>query len=285
LDPLDFADPRIFDELNRIGLLAQDKEHRQCANMPHIESVDELERRLRENNFSKEHIDQVRLAWSQCSVPTFSRQGAYFQGAHFAKPDCVTFDNISLADCRFAKSNAGQARFQNVEWDRQPTYLWGSARRSVADERDAKTTEDFRATASLYKELAATCGARGLFDDARDFYFGEMEMNRLRKPRPMRYVSWEAWYFYLSGYGDRPVWALFWLVLAIFGLFPLLYLTTGVVHDPISALHRSLRASAFFEVPKDTDPLLATLVTAVQEIAVKVQACILGVSVKRMFWR
>lgn len=128
LEASDFVNPAIFYALHETGLLSQDQDDPLCANMTAIESTLFCER-LRRAGWTPEKIEQEVSVYSQWSGDMFSEHGASFQGAYFANPDGVVFRNVSLKTCRFANSNAGRAQFQNVQWDRQATFLWAGARR------------------------------------------------------------------------------------------------------------------------------------------------------------
>lgn len=144
--------------------------------------------RLRRAGWTPEKIEQAVSVYSQWSGDMFSEHGASFQGAYFANPDGVVFRNVSLKTCRFANSNACRAQFQNVQWDRQATFLWAGARRAVSDERAAISIEALRAVGKLYYELRLNCEEKGLFEEASDFHYGEVEVQRCSQPFPSIYL-------------------------------------------------------------------------------------------------
>ena len=101
-----------------------------------------------------------------------------------------------------------------------------------------------------------------------------------------------AWYRYLSAYGTRPGLALFWLIAAIFIVFPLLYLVAGLSHDPVKAILHSSETSTFLETPKsatdsarDGVPIAAKFVAGFERLAVPLQAARFALAIQRKFGR
>jgi hypothetical protein len=140
--------------------------------------------------------------------------------------------------------------------------------------------------------LRSNYEANRLFEVASDFKYGEVEMQRRCQPRLLRYISLVAFYRYLSAYGERPGLALFWLVAAIFLVFPLLYMLSGYTHEMSRAVLHSLETSTFLEAakhavagPEDTVPIMAKFVTGFERIAVTFQAGMFAFAVQRKFAR
>lgn len=294
----------LFDGLNHAGLLSQDNEDANCAMMSSITDQEALEEKLKAVGFNADSISQVRSVLRRLQAGVFpplaappAKTGASFCGARFEEPEAVTFRNISLEACRFANSNAGRAKFQNVKWDRQPTLLWAADRRASRDERPAGfatklSIEELRALSTLYNDLRVSHEQRGLFDDAIDFQYGEIESKRLAQSTALRHVSLAAWYRYLSAYGARPGLALTWLLLGIFLLFPVLYLLTGYSQHPVDAIIHSLETSTFLEVAKSgsetaKNPLLIAprFVAGFERLAVTFQAALFALAVQQKFGR
>lgn len=155
--------------------------------------------------------------------------------------------------------------------------------------------ETLRALGKLYYELRLNHEEKGLFDEAIDFLYGEMETKRRSQSIPLRQISLTAWYRYLSAYGARPGLALFWLVAAIFIFFPLLYVVAGLSHDPVDpvkAILHSLEISTFLETPKgateaarDGVPIAAKFVAGFERLAVPFQAALFALAIQRKFGR
>src|SRR5262249_17745215 len=128
VEALDFADRDVFFDLHNADLLWQDEDDMFCANMPGVESADELRKRLVDKRWTPVKIEKAVAVYSEWSGNMFSEKGASFQGAYFDKPEQVQFLNVDLRTCQFANSNAGRVKFQNVQWGRRPTLLWASHR-------------------------------------------------------------------------------------------------------------------------------------------------------------
>lgn len=79
--------------------------------------------------------------------------------------------------------------------------------------------EDYARVEELYRGLKLNYGKAGDFKRVGDFHYGEMEMHRKasfwRRRIP---ISWYNLYWALSGYGERPLRALIWLLALILGL-------------------------------------------------------------------
>ncbi len=148
----------VFDFLERAGLLSQDNEDDYCAKISSVDDQQALQDGLKSVNFNSDGVDKVMSVLPRLQANMFSASGASFCGAKFAVPRAVMFRNVSLRTCRFVNSNAGQAKFQNVQWDWQPTLLLAARRRSVCDERPASpesklSLETLRALGTLYNDL------------------------------------------------------------------------------------------------------------------------------------
>lgn len=296
LERRDFGSrPDLFAALNASGLLSQDNEDRHCAMLaPVADHV--LELRLRDIGVNADSVKHVLSVVRRSQAGVFSDHGASFCRANFEAPESVAFSNLDLQTCRFLNSNAGRVRFQNVRWDRQPTFLWAADRRAVSDERTparsgTRSTEELRALGTLYNDLRIAHAGRGLYDDALDFQFGEMESKRLTQPRYLRHVSLAAWYKYLSAYGTRPGLALFWLLLGIFVLFPALFWLSGYSHRLLDVVVHSLETTTFLEAGKGSSGSVVTLsipdrlIAGLERLAIAFQAALFAFSIQQKFGR
>ena len=89
----------------------------------------------------------------------------------------------------------------------------------------ASEVETLRRT---YQRLKQNYEKKSVYMEAEDFYFGEMEMTRLRlKPLRRYFLSWEYAYWLVSGYGTRWQNSIAFLLVTCF-FFPLLFLFTGI---------------------------------------------------------
>jgi uncharacterized protein YjbI with pentapeptide repeats len=300
----DFGDKSsLFDGMNLGGLLLKDEDDDCCANVIWPDDDDALTARLEKIGFHPDSVKHVKAVVARQRANMFSQKGASFRGSYFARPDIAKFHNLDLQTCRFVGSNAGQAQFQNVRWDSRPTLFGAADRCAVCDESPAgsgnpratggeRSAKALRALGALYYDLRVNHEGKGLFDEAIDFHYGELETKRLNQSLPLRLVSLTAWYRYLSAYGTRPALALFWLVAAVFVIFPLLFILSGFSHDLLKAILHSLETSTFLETPKisaegikDGIPIAAKVVAGFERILVPFQAGLFLFAVQRKFGR
>lgn len=291
LEALDFNDPNMFYDLHKANLLSQDQDDPFCANLALVTDAD-LRKRLQDAGWGTVRIELAKSVFARCFGAMFSEKGASFQGASFNSPDKVKFSNVDLKRCRLANSNVGKVQFQNVQWDRQRTFLWASGRSAVCDERTAASVEEWRALGRLYCDLRTTFEGNGPLQEASDFHYGELEAQRRSLPRPLRYVSLLAFYRYLSAYGERPGLALCWLFAAALIFFPLLYLLAGWGHHPIAAVVHSLKTLVFreesaagFPTANDTLSVLAKVVAWAERGIVSGMMCLLAQATYRKLAR
>jgi uncharacterized protein YjbI with pentapeptide repeats len=102
------------------------------------------------------------------------------------------------------------------------------------------TSNEYGEVERLYRNLKMSYISAGDNKNAGDFYYGEMEMHRRASRWRRVWVYWYNLYRFLSGYGERPSWALGWLVLLLAAL-------TGLLSLP--GLNNYLRRSAEFGDP------------------------------------
>jgi hypothetical protein len=92
-------------------------------------------------------------------------------------------------------------------------------------ERDKSEIELVR---SAYRQLKQNYEDNRNYTEAGDFYYGEMEMTRLKLSFLNRYLfSWEALYWMVSGYGQRWGTSFALLVLTLL-IFPVLIMFLGL---------------------------------------------------------
>ena len=285
------SNPGLIELLHAEKLLSPDNEDRFSASMDAADLRD-LEEKLRKHNVSDEIIRSLNSDLARITANMFSAEGTSFRGAKFFQPHEVKFRNLDLGNCCFLDSNAGQATFQNVTWDRQPTLFGATSRRAVCDERaPAKgklSMQTLRALGTLYNDLRVSHEEKALFEDAMDFQYGEMETKRRAQPTPLRFLSLTAWYRYLSAYGTRPGLALLWLLIAVFLVFPGLYLWTGYAHHVVDAVIHSLETSAFMAAARNSDDpvsIAARFISGFERLLVAFQAGLFVLAVQRKFGR
>jgi uncharacterized protein YjbI with pentapeptide repeats len=288
----DCSNLSLFEKLAEAGLLSQDNEDPCCAAMSPVETRF-LEKKLRAVHVSDDNIQLLKSDLARLQANMFSAEGASFCGAKFARPTDVKFRNLDVRNCHFLDSNTGRAIFQNVIWDRQPTFLGATSRRAVCDERPVPAKnklpiQTLRALGTLYNDLRVNHEEKALFEDAMDFQYGEMETRRRSQPILVRCISLTAWYRYLSAYGTRPGLALFWLLIGVFLVFPLLYLWTGNNHHIVDAVIHSLETSAFMEAARNgggTIPIATRFISGFERLLIVFQAGLFVLAIQRKFGR
>jgi hypothetical protein len=181
---------------------------------------------FRETAFADEGLFQQINASSQASF------SAFFQKIHFEANGRLHFQDLSLDQVSFLGSDMRRLAFHNVRWP----VLHG--RQIVFDELllQEKSKPGFLSLASqpeyglryedvcaglekLYRYLKLNYEQEGDLKQASDFHYGEMEMHRRANPWRRRFpLSWYNLYWALSGYGERPLRALGWLLGLLSGM-------------------------------------------------------------------
>lgn len=165
------------------------------------------------------------------------------------------FSYVDLSNCRFQGANLEDIDFRVVRWVRQPCGLFWrkvvgffidipqkwpqfpllSWRYALRDELelDNKLSQfgdaggQFRSRrielSELYRELRMSYEREGDGQGARDFYFGELEAQRLSSNSFSRYLGLLNFYKCFSGYSKREGLAATWLIVFIIALFPYLF--------------------------------------------------------------
>jgi hypothetical protein len=75
----------------------------------------------------------------------------------------------------------------------------------------------------LYRNLKMNYIKEGDYKNAGDFHYGEMEMHRRASKWRWFLLYWYNIYRFLSGYGERPSWALGWLAVFLTGMAGLVW--------------------------------------------------------------
>jgi len=123
-------------------------------------------------------------------------------------PDSILeMKNTSLINAQFEDTDVRKIKFHNVNWC---SY---HGRKAIYDEiyqakKRLESVENFAKVEELYRYLKINYENNGDLKNAGDFHYGEMEIHRKSSPW-RRYFSWYAVYWVLSGYGERPLRALF----------------------------------------------------------------------------
>jgi uncharacterized protein YjbI with pentapeptide repeats len=146
----------------------------------------------------------------------------------------IIYQDLSLAKVQFFGTDMRLIKLYNVDWynlfgrkalfddvllnKREINllrYVIGRIRKKIA----SSTKEQYYRIKVLYRYLKINYEKEGDLKQAGDFHYGEMNMHRKanfwRRRIP---ISWYNLYWALSGYGERPSWALGWLVVFLVGM-------------------------------------------------------------------
>jgi hypothetical protein len=171
--------------------------------------------------------------------------GPVFSGAHFEKPELVTFYQTYLGLALFHNCEVSKCVFSDVTWLKRK----GSGKRIVFEEivdlnyppagalspqKGDPNERNYSLIAELYQQLKKNYDDKRDYWTAGDFHYGEMEMKRLSSPRRNKALRWlhrnlglVAWYKYASEYGENYVVPAVWLMVVLLGL-ALLYPLAGL---------------------------------------------------------
>lgn len=152
----------------------------------------------------------------------------------------LRFQDLSLANVKFFNVDMTNLKFRNVTWRFHKKLLYG--RNTVYDElliddphnynppearrysMPHSLNEYMARVEEIYRQLKINFHQSGDYKNAGDFHYGEMEMHRKanfwRRRIP---ISWYNFYWALSGYGERPLRALGWLIVFLLGMAGLVW--------------------------------------------------------------
>jgi len=222
--------------------------------------------------------------------------------ARFEKPDRVLFHTLSLHPCWFINIDARRFEFINIHWHNS-----GKAKPELILLSKSHVESRFRLLAIGCRRLAANAEENDRYREASHFRRMALEAERLETwgGFDVRKLNW--WYWFASGYGERPFQALVVLigVLVLFGLFynefgfarwePRIASESDAVvarRDDLGAplkLSRALTYSAAVMTLQRPEPKPAT--TAAQAMVLletilgPVQGALLALAIRRKFMR
>ena len=211
----------------------------------------------------------------------------------------VRFQDVDLSHCSFLHSNIDKVDFRYCKFgqkDEKLLHFIPHHRQNVlkdevdVDEEikknptDKKPEEKYEPVRRLYLELKKNFEDKKDWDKAGDFHYGEMECRRKMK------VWWKrdfnthlvALYYWLSGYGERPVRSLFILLALVFLIFPLAYMFFE--HDPFTvSLWDSVRVATFMRIgiPIEPDTGWGKFFLASEYILCPLQFALLALALRR----
>ncbi|MDI6852713.1 MAG: pentapeptide repeat-containing protein [Deltaproteobacteria bacterium] len=155
-----------------------------------------------------------------------------FQEVKFGPGGRLIFQDQSLERARFLGTDVRRLQFDNVRWPvlhgrqiifdemllhrKEGPHLFSLSSRPEYGFR----YEDICAgLEKLYRYLKLNYEQEGDLKQAGDFHYGELEMHRRANPWRRRFpLSWYNMYWALSGYGERPLRALAWLLGLLCGM-------------------------------------------------------------------
>jgi hypothetical protein len=284
----DLGGHAIYNHLVTAEILTPDPETSdgRFAHFKDVTSVEVLRRRLGEVGLTLEAMRPVEAAWRRSAHATFPPDHEiHFQAVELEKSADSRMERVDMRQCLLSGTNVDLMTFADVRWPTGWKPLRLGRRAIVADERTAKTAHDFAALSRLYSLLGKNCESVRAFQEASDFYYGEMEARRLATPLPWRILSIPAAYKYLSGDGENYAIALTWLIAMVLAIFPLLYyLISPYQSVPLAILH-SLRVSTFLPAIKEAAPVRAQFAEGIERIVVALQVALTTLAIKRRFGR
>lgn len=155
----------------------------------------------------------------------------------------VIFQEVNLSNCSFIHSNIDQVYFNNCRFKEHKDCLWGrilySKRNVLRDEVNADEmvskgpkniqmrAEEYEPVRLLYVRLKRNFEDKKDWDRAGDFHYGEMECQRKMMagqwgPNVLFLKAVYNFYYWASGYSERPLKAFCWLIFLPF-VFTLAY--------------------------------------------------------------
>lgn len=285
----DFVDRQIFEILQQWKLIELDPETTyDYAKFPGVTTLEELDQCLARgsgdgaNALNQGQVAKVREVWLQLAKPMFASSDAEISFEYVLFKKESKFESTKLDRCLFLHTDLSDVKFTSVTWDEQRSFL--SNRLAVRDERHAEEQRSYEFVQALYFQLKENYKKRGRFREAGDFHYGEMEMKRASQRSPWRYVSTATAYKYLSGYGEKHGLALFWLVILIFAIFPILFVLLGVTNSVGDAILHSLEVPAFLKSePNSTvgSSVLVKVLETCERFVVYVLAILFTMAAKR----
>lgn len=183
-------------------------------------------------------------------------EGNIFRGdfisLNFRDEGILRFQDLSLSQVQFAGSDLRRIEFHHVQW------LSYRGRQSIFDEAILRKNEKedpwflkwlscyapyadppslwgdrYGEIERLYRYLKINYEGEGDYKNAGDFHYGELEMHRRASKWRWFPLYWYNLYRLLSGYGERPSWALGWLAVFLIGIGGLVWgLGLDVINPP-----------------------------------------------------
>lgn len=252
-----------------------------------VTSVEVLRGRLGGVGLTLEEREAVEAVWRREAQPTFPPDHEIlFRAVGLNTSAGAEMASVDMRHCLLSGTDVDRITFMDVRWPADWKPFWLGRRSIVADERATRAAHELAALSQLYSRLGKNYDRERGFQEASDFYYGEMEARRRATPLPWRILSISAAYKYLSGYGENYAIALTWLIAVVLAIFPLLYYLISPYRSvPLAILH-SLRVSTFLPAEmKAAAPVPTQFVEGIERIAVALQVGLTALAIKRRFGR
>jgi len=175
------------------------------------------------------------------SIFVFPRWGD-FRFLQLGPEAVLRFQDLSLEKVEFTGTDLRLVEFRHVTWHAyrgrqaiydevllrqeekdKPWFLTWVLHYAPYENPPSPWPDRYGEVERLYRNLKLNYIAEGDNKNAGDFHYGEMEMHR--RASKWGWFPFNLYYLYriLSGYGERPSWALGWLALFLFGLAGLVW--------------------------------------------------------------
>jgi uncharacterized protein YjbI with pentapeptide repeats len=174
-----------------------------------------------------------------------------FWKLEFQDRGVLRFQDVSLAHCTFTGTDLRRPEFQHVTWGswrcrqiiydevklrekekgkawhrgwfRSQVLPWLAFQAPYEPPPETPWGDRYGQVERLYRYLKINYLTEQDYKNAGDFHYGEMEMHRRASQWRWFPFYWYNLYRLLSGYGERPSWALGWLAVFLVGLAALVW--------------------------------------------------------------
>jgi uncharacterized protein YjbI with pentapeptide repeats len=254
-------------------------------------------------NFSEATFSEAVIFAGNEDGPVFSGASSMnLQFARFEKAELVSFHTLALHPSWFVNADARKFSIVNVHWKN-----YGNAKSELDLLKSRQIPSRHRLLAVTCRKLAANAEENDRFREASQFRRMAMDSERLEDWHgfDFRRLSW--WYWFASGYGERPLQALVVLFL-IWLIFAVIFTQVGfarweprlvseadsiaMTRDNLGAslsVKRAMMYSAGVITLQKPEPRPATataqILVLLETILGPVQAALLALAIRRKFMR
>jgi uncharacterized protein YjbI with pentapeptide repeats len=204
---------------------------------------------------------------------------ANFQWLELGPEAMLRFQDLSLAQVKFRRSDLRRVEFHHVQWhpyrgrqaiydevllrqeEKKKPWLWNWLLYDAPyADPPSLWTDRYGEVERLYRDLQENYEKARDYKKMGDFHYGEMEMHRRASKWGWFPCYWYKFYWFLSGYGERPSRALGWLAGFLLAL-PLLVWGFGLDITPGKAIHGFLETFTYIfeKATFQRPPLLSNL--------------------------